>query len=147
MQYWFTSDTHFSHANILKYCSRTLFMTKEDREIFDNLAIDKANRWRPSQESLNNMNLGLIRRWNERVKKDDAVIFLGDFCFKNSQNRGEGENIKAISWEEQLNGKIIFIKGNHDRNNSVKTRIHSLQLRIDGHYLNCVHDPVYANKC
>jgi len=148
MKMWFTSDYHLGHANILKYCGRTLFMTKEDKEKYNyyiTVSEEEQKKFRVSDESLNNMNLGLIRRWNERVKKDDTVIFLGDFCFKNSQNRGEGENIKAISWEEQLNGKIIFIKGNHDRNNTVKTRIHSLQLRIDGHYLNCVHDPLYAD--
>ena len=33
MRYWFTSDTHFAHANIIKYCSRTEFMTKEDKLI------------------------------------------------------------------------------------------------------------------
>jgi len=142
---FFTSDTHFSHANIIKYCGRTLFMTRDDKEIYNNLAFDKQDRFIISKESVDKMNKGLISRWNERVKNEDTVIFIGDFCFKNSQNRGEGENIKAKTWEEQLNGKIIFIKGNHDRNNTVKTRIHSLILNLDNHYINCVHDPLRAD--
>jgi len=120
-------------------------MTKEDKEkyaYYITASEEEQKKFKVSDESLTNMNLGIIRRWNERVKKDDIVFHIGDFCFKNSTNRGEGQNIKALSWEQQLNGNIIFIKGNHDRNNSVKTRIHSLVLNMDNHYIQAIHDPV-----
>jgi len=52
---WFTSDTHFGHTNILKYCGRP-FETVE--------AMDEA----------------LITGWNERVKPGDLVYHLGDFA-------------------------------------------------------------------
>lgn len=52
----FTADTHFSHANIIKYC---------DRPFAD----------------VNEMNEFLIESWNEKVNKDDTVFHLGDVAF------------------------------------------------------------------
>ncbi len=56
MNYWFTADTHFGHANIIKYCNR------------------------PFKDSVE-MNETIISNWNKVVKKDDLVYHLGDFCF------------------------------------------------------------------
>ena len=56
MTTYFTSDTHFGHKNIIKYC---------DRPFYD----------------VRTMNRELIRRWNEVVKEDDMVYHLGDFAF------------------------------------------------------------------
>lgn len=53
---WFTSDLHFKHKNIIKYC---------DRPFID----------------LEHMTENLILLWNECVKEDDVVYILGDFCF------------------------------------------------------------------
>ena len=53
MNYWWTSDYHFSHANIIKYCDRPF-------------------------ESVEEMNEAIIKRHNERVKPEDTVFFLGD---------------------------------------------------------------------
>lgn len=55
---WFTSDTHFGHANIIKYCKRPF-------------------------ESVDAMNEQLISNWNAVVGKDDHVFHLGDFAFGN----------------------------------------------------------------
>jgi len=120
MNTWFSADLHLGHANIINYCNRPFY-------------------------HIDHMNAELIRRWNERVKPEDLVFHVGDFCFKSNTNRGEGINVKPITWEEQLNGKIIFLRGNHDKNNSVKTKIHSLVINIDGHYINLVHDPIKAD--
>lgn len=51
---WFTSDLHFGHENVIKYC---------DRPYHD---ADK-------------MNLDIIMRWNKQVDEDDTVYVLGDF--------------------------------------------------------------------
>ena len=116
--YWLTSDTHFGHANIIKYCNRPFKTVQE-------------------------MDLVLIRRWNDRVKSTDTVYFLGDFCFKKSTEAPEG-NI-ADYYRNQLHGNIIFIRGNHDRNNSLKTHIHGLLLGTHDKQIYCVHKPNHAN--
>jgi len=60
MNHWFTADFHLGHANIIKYCERPF------RNVLE-------------------MNRTIIKKHNERVKKDDIVYFLGDFCFRNSR--------------------------------------------------------------
>lgn len=55
MTIWYTSDTHFWHANVIKYCKRPF-------------------------ETVEEMNRELIRRWNERVAPGDTVFHLGDFA-------------------------------------------------------------------
>ena len=60
MKTFFTSDTHFSHTNIIKYENRP-FNTKEY------------------------MNEVLIERWNSKVNKNDEVYHLGDFAFAQQQ--------------------------------------------------------------
>jgi len=123
MNYWFTADYHLGHANIITYCSRP-FKNVED------------------------MNSTIIRNHNERVKPEDTVFHVGDFCFKNSPGGkvGEGEQTPASIWEKQLNGKIIFIQGNHDRNNSCKTPIQNMVITIGGKRVKLVHNPEHIIK-
>jgi len=54
---FFTADTHFGHANIIKYCNRPFSSVDEMDEI-------------------------IIEKWNNKVKSEDAVYHLGDFSFK-----------------------------------------------------------------
>lgn len=86
-------------------------------------------------KSVKVMNDTLVRNWNNRVGKHDLVIFLGDFAFK---KRGE-DNVKK--WLSLLNGHIAFVRGNHDRNNSLNARITSLILNIGGKEVFCTHNP------
>jgi calcineurin-like phosphoesterase family protein len=60
MSLWFTSDYHFGHTNIIKYCNRPFETTHE-------------------------MNKEIIRRHNEVVAPGDIVYFLGDFAFNNAE--------------------------------------------------------------
>lgn len=53
---WFTSDLHFWHKNICKYCNRPY-------------------------ESVEEMNEGIIQNWNSVVQEDDVVFVLGDLSF------------------------------------------------------------------
>jgi calcineurin-like phosphoesterase family protein len=80
---FFTSDTHFWHKKILEYCPNRPF------------------------ENIEEMNQGLIDRWNERVRPEDHVYHLGDFSF--------GKYDKTEEILKQLNGNIHLILGNHDR--------------------------------
>lgn len=52
---FFTSDTHFGHANIIKYCARPFASVQE-------------------------MNRELLARWNAVVGPRDTVYHLGDFA-------------------------------------------------------------------
>ena len=93
------------------------------------------------------MNERLIKNWNSRVKSEDTVIFLGDFCFRNSPGGkdGEGDSNKAEFYKNMLHGEIVFVRGNHDGNNSLNTKIKSLVMDLGGMEVFCIHDPAYAN--
>ena len=59
---WFTSDLHFGHRNVIKFCNRPF----EDEKV---------------------MGKQLINNWNETVSKDDIVFVLGDtFWFNDSRS-------------------------------------------------------------
>jgi calcineurin-like phosphoesterase family protein len=88
-----TSDTHFSHANIIKYCNRPF-------------------------KNIDEMNYTLIQKWNEVVNEDDEVYHLGDFAFvqrkDNSISYKETLKRHLTYLTNKLNGKIHLILGNHD---------------------------------
>ena len=79
MKIFITADHHFFHKNIIKYCERPF-------------------------NSVEEMNEYMIKKWNEKVDKNDIVIHLGDFAFKG----------KAKEIRKKLKGNIILIRGNHD---------------------------------
>jgi len=129
-----TSDYHFGHTNIIKYCDRP-FNDKQNVTCMDRL---KCNGCESFALCGTNMNKTIIRNHNQRVTKNDTVIHLGDFCFKGGI---EGGNNKAQYWEEQLNGKIIHVKGNHDNNNSVKSIITCCVLEFANKIILAQHIP------
>ena len=118
MQYWACSDFHLSHFNIIKYCNRPF-------------------------KSLEEMNETLIKNTNERVKPNDIVYFLGDYCFRNSPGgkKGEGETLKAEEFQKKFHGKWVYLAGNHDRNNSLKTLNHRSIIKFGGIYIGMTHRP------
>jgi calcineurin-like phosphoesterase family protein len=55
MNMWFTSDIHFGHANIIKYCKRPY-------------------------KNVSEMDEALIKNWNDRVSPKDYIYVIGDFA-------------------------------------------------------------------
>lgn len=56
MEIFFTADTHFNHANIIKYCNRPFNDVEE-------------------------MNTVMFESWNKVVGQNDLVYVIGDFIF------------------------------------------------------------------
>jgi len=95
------------------------------------------------------MDATIIRNWNERVKDEDTVFLLGDFCFKGTKKGvivGEGGVNSFKYYEEQLNGKIIYLKGNHDNNNKTNAIIENITIKHGGRQINLVHRPIHAKQ-
>ncbi len=82
---FFTADTHFGHANIIKYCKRPFSSAQEMDEM-------------------------LIRNWNDTVEPGDTVYHLGDFAFDRHPEK----------YLNRLNGVKQLIRGNHDKQPSIK---------------------------
>lgn len=69
---YFIADTHFNHANIIKYCNRPFNNTDE-------------------------MNEYIIQKWNSVVNNNDTVYHLGDVGFGSLQEvKGLVERLKGI---------------------------------------------------
>ena len=113
MTTFFVSDTHFGHKNIIKYCNRP---------------------WDNVQE----MNAGLIERWNSVVEPDDEVWHLGDFCMGGTRPK---------DWLPRLNGKIHLIRGNHDphvEDQGFASVQNYKELNIQGKKITLLHFPMRA---
>jgi calcineurin-like phosphoesterase family protein len=125
-------------------------MTKKDLEIYNSIkdAPEEIQRnFIISKESSKRHDEAIIKNHNERINDEDIILYLGDFCFKNSSGgkEGEGGQIRALDLMKSLKGRIVFISGNHDRGNSLKTPIISCKIRYGDKIMNCVHNPEYAD--
>lgn len=83
-------------------------------------------------KDVHEMNRTLVYNWNSTISKNDIVYFLGDLAY--------GRNSSTDSWLHKLNGRITFIKGNHDESNSVRMLDHYI-TEFDGIKLYLTHDP------
>lgn len=83
-EYFFTSDTHYFHKNIIDYCRRPFI-------------------------NVDMMNNTLVNNWNAVVRPNDVVIHLGDVAFQVNNKWDEIDKLLR-----SLNGKIYLVPGNHD---------------------------------
>lgn len=58
-------------------------------------------------ENAGQMNAYMIEKWNQKVRKKDEVVIIGDLSWGNIQDTN--------ALLEQLHGKLYLIQGNHDR--------------------------------
>ena len=89
----------------------------------------------------------IIKNHNERIKETDTMLFLGDFCFRNTKGGKEGEGLtnKADYYRKQLQGNIVFICGNHDYNNGLNTPITGVAIEFGGKEIWLTHQPKNYN--
>jgi len=85
MKTYVTSDLHFGHANIQKFCPAT----------------------RGHYKDVAHMNEEMIQDWNAVVTSEDTVYILGDVAFLPAAD--------AVKIMRRLNGTKILVEGNHDR--------------------------------
>ena len=79
---YFTSDLHLFHDNILKFDNRPFNDVEE-------------------------MNLEIIKRWNNKITDEDVVYILGDVSYGSAKD--------TIDIIKQLNYKELhLVVGNHD---------------------------------
>jgi len=124
MKTWITSDLHFGHANIQRFCPKT-------RGHFHDVV---------------HMNSEMIRIWNENVQPGDTVYILGDVAFVPAS-----EAVKILN---NLNGDKILVEGNHDRRSlkdpvfrSCFKEIHKyLEITYNGTFIVMCHYPIYDHN-
>ena len=69
----------------------------------------------------------IIKNWNGLIPPEDTVLHLGDFSF------GKRSNFDFLT--ETLHGKIILLRGNHDRLGRV---------RYESHGVTIVYEPIFV---
>lgn len=86
---YFTSDTHYFHEKLLgsnDFASRPFASVSEMHEV-------------------------MVANWNQVVQAQDTVYHLGDIALHPEHEAGFAELLALLV---RLQGKIAFIKGNHD---------------------------------
>lgn len=84
---FFISDTHFGHANILKFTIN-----------------ESGTLLRPGFKDVNHMDEAIIQNWNKVVRPQDHVYHLGDVAMSR----------RFLPIVKRLNGHKRLIFGNHD---------------------------------
>ncbi|KRM19254.1 phosphoesterase [Ligilactobacillus hayakitensis DSM 18933 = JCM 14209] len=82
-----------------------------DTHFFDKRMVHNQIFARRDFLTVNQMNEAIINSWNNVVTANDIVYHLGDIALIGN-NRHSHE--KLLELLKRLNGKIVFLKGNHD---------------------------------
>ena len=114
------SDPHFGHRGVCR------FMRAD--------GVTKLRPWDTAEE----MDEELVKRYNERVKPNDKIYFLGDVVI----------NRRALDTMRRLNGDKVLIRGNHDIFRDDEYRQYFRELRAY-HVMNGMilsHIPIHAES-
>lgn len=119
-RFW-TSDLHFQHGNMLKYCNRPF-------------------------KSVDRMDEVLIKNINSRAhNKKDVVIHLGDFmCYGSERGNYFGKK-KESFYLDQIIPRFINIEGNHDSNNGVLSIADEIITQVGPYKVSASHHPSMVN--
>lgn len=128
MKTYITSDLHFGHRNISKFCPKT------------------RGHW-DTRNDPDTMDRDMIQMWNQIVDPEDTVYILGDVAFLPAA--------RAVQIMRQLNGTKILVEGNHDRKNlndpvfrSCFKEVHKyLEVTYAGHLICMFHYPIAEYNC
>ena len=121
-----TADTHFGHANIIKYTNRPF-------------------------KSVSDMNFAMIRNWNKTVKPEDTIFHLGDFAFYSKIDAGK--LLSKLNGKRKI--LIIGNHDRKKRQDNMDKRIEFMKyevgfdevygsLHIDNFFLN--HVPIFLEN-
>lgn len=114
---WFTSDHHFNHANIIKYC---------DRPFID----------------VEHMNEEMIEKWNYKIHPRDTVHYIGDLGFFRDKDKG----MLPETVFSRLNGLKHLILGNHDERPTKQLAWVSIEklyrIKVQGQQIVMCHYPI-----
>jgi calcineurin-like phosphoesterase family protein len=107
---YFTSDQHYSHKNVIKYCKRPF--TRHAVPIDPNTPPPFSEKEKLAALELDvlEMNEELVKRHNETVSPSDTVYHLGDFSLSKYAVR---------KYLPRLKGTHYLIQGNHDYSHPV----------------------------
>jgi calcineurin-like phosphoesterase family protein len=105
-------DLHLGHANIIRFCGRPF-----------------------APDGVEEMDEVLIANWNRTVGKGDHVLFLGDLTYNRT-------GVALRRYTERLNGRITFIRGNHD--GGIRHAKERLVMESGGVRLLLLHNPRFA---
>lgn len=113
---WFTSDMHFGHRNIMRFCNRPF-------------------------DSVEEMDEALINNWNAIVEEGDIVFNLGDFAYaSNSRWKEILERLKGTHYLVLGNHDISRWPG--DKVMTLFAGVeHQMLLDIDGRKVYLNHYP------
>lgn len=120
---WVTADQHFYHGAALRWAP-----------------------WRQElASSVSDMNRVLVAAWNKVVDPHDTVLCLGDFAL------GKRDDVAKLIGS--LQGRLVLVRGNHDRISSgflrsrgVEVHRRLLRLRAGHTDILCRHRPDSFSK-
>jgi calcineurin-like phosphoesterase family protein len=115
---WFTSDQHFGHANVVRFCNRPF-------------------------QTLAEMHVVLIEGWQRLVKPDDTVYLLGDVFFCTARTAADiakqlpGKVVLVQGNHDKLSASQYKSFG--------WTVVQDASIRLLGHFLTLSHFPYWPN--
>lgn len=139
---FFTSDLHYSHANIIKYCGRPFMSETEQAEWNELKAVGDEQgirRMKLSEATVFAHDEAILANINSVVMPGDTLWCLGDFTM--------GHRTEDVTrWLNRINCKDVrLVRGNHDSHDTIKAfdfvRDY-YELKIDGLTIIMSHYPM-----